>query len=1058
MEWRTRTRESAMFLEKVTRSRPPLSESRTQVLHEIFERQADAHPTAAAVIFDGKETSYRELERHANRIARRLRRSGIARGSLVAVMLPRSPDAYASILGILKAGAAYVPIDTEGPADRVAYLVDDCRASALVTHADLAARLPMLGVRMIRVDADGDDLLVESPERLPPEQTGVGRRDLCYVIYTSGTTGQPKGVMVEHRSACHLVETEREIYGVRADDRVFQGASLSFDLSVEEIWLAFRAGATLVPATNEMVRSGPDLSRFLRESGVTVLSSVPTLLAMLTDDVPALRLLITGGEACPERLVRHWARPGLRMLNTYGPTETTVIATVADMQPGRPVTIGRAIPGYRIHLLDDDLKPVAPGETGQICSGGVGVARGYLRRPELTREKFVPDPFAPVGEKDPRLYLSGDLGRLDGEGNIEFMGRADSQVKLRGFRIELAEIESVLMQADGVRAAACAVREDASGLQRLVAWVVPVNGKIEEARLRPYLREKLPAYMVPRLIEPVPELPLLPSGKLDRDALPTPRRLATARKDGTRRPRTETERRIAAVWEALFESQPVSIDDDFFLDLGGHSLLAARMVSELRRLPGLAHVSVLDVYAKPTIASLAAALDAAERDSPAFPEPGPGSSGSPGSPGSLVAQARGERPGSAARRHFFPGLLQTLGLYFVFAFRCFQWVTPYLVYFLLVAQGRPVLEAAAWAAASAAAVLPAQVLLAIALKWLVLGRVRPGRYALWSGYHLRWWFAQSMIRALPLDYLAGTPLLPLVFRLLGARIGRDVHLQSRHLAAFDLISIGDGSSIEERVTLSGFNLEDGELVVGPIWIGRDCFIGTRSILREDTVPEARAGSVDCGGGRARGGPDGARPRLLHRDALDSPRGHGPRGRCADRGPDARAPRRPDPGPRNLGGFAGATGVGALDRAARPAARAPRVGARGGGERLRSARPADAARHAPLGRAGDRAPHLDRDLRAPALGAGGGAARGGRGCVLPHRGSRGPQVPRPGPRPRRTLPGPRRVLRAEMVRRPAARDESRRRGAPPRDALRGALVPGTRREARPIPGRHVERRV
>src|ERR1051325_11223422 len=523
MEWRTRTRESAMFLEKVTRSRPPLSESRTQVLHEIFERQADAHPTAAAVIFDGKETSYRGVERHANRIARRLRRSALARGSLVAVMLPRSPDAYASILGILKAGAAYVPIDTECPADRVAYLVDDCRASALVTHADLAARLPMLGVRMIRVDADGDDLLVESPERLPPEQTGVGRRDLCYVIYTSGTTGQPKGVMVEHRSACHLVETEREIYGVRADDRVFQGASLSFDLSVEEIWLAFRAGATLVPATNEMVRSGPDLSRFLRESGVTVLSSVPTLLAMLTDDVPALRLLITGGEACPERLVRHWARPGLRMLNTYGPTETTVIATVADMQPGRPVTIGRAIPGYRIHLLDDDLKPVAPGETGPICIGGGGVARGYLRRPELTREKFVPDPFAPVGEKDPRLYLSGDLGRLDGEGNIEFMGRADSQVKLRGFRIELAEIESVLMQADGVRAAACAVREDASGLQRLVAWVVPVNGKIEEARLRPYLREKLPAYMVPRLIEPVPELPLLPSGKLDRDALPTPR-------------------------------------------------------------------------------------------------------------------------------------------------------------------------------------------------------------------------------------------------------------------------------------------------------------------------------------------------------------------------------------------------------------------------------------------------------------------------------------------------------------------------------------------------------
>ena len=317
-----------------------------EVLHVIFETQADQRPEAVAVVFGREQTTYAELESRANRLARHLRGRGVGRRSVVAMMLPRAIEAYSTLLGILKTGAAYVPIDPEYPADRVAYILEDSDAEALVTTLDLASRHRAFGGAVVRVDADRDAIAAESPARLRSEEAGVGGRDLCYVIYTSGSMGRPKGVMIEHRSACHLVRAEGRIFGVRPEDRVYQGSSLSFDLSVEEVWLAFHAGATLVAATPEMAHAGPDLSQLLTECGVTVLSSVPTLLAMLKEDVPTLRLLILGGEACPDRVVARWARPGRRVVNTYGPTETTVIATYTDLSPDKPVTIGRAVPGY----------------------------------------------------------------------------------------------------------------------------------------------------------------------------------------------------------------------------------------------------------------------------------------------------------------------------------------------------------------------------------------------------------------------------------------------------------------------------------------------------------------------------------------------------------------------------------------------------------------------------------------------------------------------------------------------------------------------------------------
>src|SRR2546426_135082 len=812
------------------RIRPPEEAGRFNLLHEFFEAKVDKDPKATAIIVEGRRITYAEIEQRANRLARYLHNHGIGRGSLVAILLSRSLDAYISILGTLKAGAAYLPLDTEYPADRISYVLGDSPAETLLTTAALASHHREFHGRIIAVDVDADAISSETSTRLPTYAVRVGSDDLCYVIYTSGSTGRPKGVLVGHRSVCNLVEAEAEIFRVTSEDRVCQIASLSFDLSVEEIWLAFQAGACLVPATRELTHGGPELSKFLVEHQVTVLSCVPTLLNMLDEEIPTLHLVILGGEVCPENLVTRWARPGRRLVNTYGPTETTVTATYSDLTLGKPVTIGRPLPGYHVRILDETLHPVPEGATGEICIGGIGVARGYVGRPKETLARFIQDPYVQKGEVETRLYRTGDLGRFDAEGNLEFLGRSDSQVKLRGFRIELAETESVLMDEASVLSAACAVREDTPGLKQLVGYVVPRDGaRVDLARLRLHLSDHLPAYMIPALIETVKALPRLPSGKLDRASLPKPTSLSPNRLD-LKLPRNETESRILEAWNTLFHPQPVSVEDDFFLDLGGHSLLAARMVSELRKDPLYSRVSVADAYENPTISTLAAKLD---KSSPSRTV-----SRTETAPDNRLAQA--ETKGSLGA-----GLVQTFLLYFVFGFRALEWMTPYLVFFYLQLSGHSILGSIAWAAASTIIIFPILLLAAIAAKWIIIGHVKAGRFPLWGSYYIRWWFVQALVNSIPLNYLEGTPLLPFVYRLFGAHIGRDVQLATENIAAFDQVTIGDGSCIDDDASLLGYSVKRAQLIIGPIRIGRNCFVGTRSVLSEETEmeDEARLGDL-----------------------------------------------------------------------------------------------------------------------------------------------------------------------------------------------------------------------
>jgi aspartate racemase len=615
-----RTAETASQMEDAERQRIVVEWNNTAAeypshmcVHELVAAQAEKTPGAVAVVQGNRQLTYEELNERSNQLAHYLRKKNLVKDVPVAVCLPRSLELTVALLGIMKAGGACLPLDPDYPEERLAYMLEDSQAPLLLTQPGLLAKLGFAKPEVVHFSSDWK--LLEGCTRANPGNI-ADPESLAYIIYTSGSTGKPRGVMLSHRGLVNHHFAAVRLYDMRPTDRTLQFSSISFDIAVEEIFPTWVAGGTVILRTEEMPLAGGDFLRWAAEQRITVLD-LPTaywheLVRALKESgatLPkTLRLLVVGGEKASASAYLSWLScggDGVRWINTYGPTEASIIVSSYEPDPSQPVPdnlpIGRPIANTRLYILDDNLRPVPVGTPGQLHIGGPGVARGYLRRPELTAEKFIPDPFSQ--QQGARLYRTGDLVRYLPDGNIEFLGRTDFQVKIRGFRVELGEIEAVLEKHPSV-AEAIVVAREVDGEKRLAGYVVPSRPKPSHSELRRFLKNQLPEYMVPGDLVFLESFPLTPNGKVDRRALPLPSVREVSADEDFLAPRDEVETRMVLIWEQVLGKRPISMRDSFF-ELGGHSLSAVRLTQRIEKEFGRKLLLTALVEA-PTVEQLAA--------------------------------------------------------------------------------------------------------------------------------------------------------------------------------------------------------------------------------------------------------------------------------------------------------------------------------------------------------------------------------------------------------------------------------------------------------------------
>jgi amino acid adenylation domain-containing protein len=585
---------------------------RSSCLHELFEEQVALTPEATAVVFEDRQFSYAELNARANRLAHYLLHQGVLPERLIGISMQRSLEMVVGLLGILKTGAAYVPLDPSYPEERLAYMFDNAQLNVLLTQSELATRTGGAG-QIICLDADWSEIEVESDAN---PNVPISADNLAYVIYTSGSTGRPKGAMNTHRAISNRLLWMQEKYQLTPADRVMQKTPFSFDVSVWEFFWPLITGATLVVARPEGHRDSHYLAELIDEQGVTTMHFVPSMLRVFLDEAAihgsrSLRQVMSSGEALTSDLVaRFYQKFDAKLHNLYGPTEAAVDVSYweCETEGNRAVPIGRPISNTQLYVLDPWMEPAAVGVVGELYIGGVAVGRGYWRSADLTAERFVPDPFSEDGGA--RLYRTGDLARYMADGNIEYVGRIDSQVKIRGNRIELGEIETALSQVPGVSEAVVIVREDTPGDPRLVGYLAWETGvETNSVEVREQLRRRLPDYMVPAALVMLERMPLSPNGKVDRKALPPPDIGSQVRETTAYvEPQTELEKTIVQCWSELLNVEKIGLNDDFF-DLGGHSLLAAQFLSRLRDRTRV-EVSLKTFFEASTVAGVATSVDA----------------------------------------------------------------------------------------------------------------------------------------------------------------------------------------------------------------------------------------------------------------------------------------------------------------------------------------------------------------------------------------------------------------------------------------------------------------
>ncbi|MFM1868832.1 MAG: hypothetical protein RL591_2240, partial [Planctomycetota bacterium] len=858
-------------------SAPSLASTPATVL-EIFDRVTERAPDSIALdIPNVAAWSYAELDRSAARVADLVReclQNRPARDAVVAVALSRrDPWLFASLLGVMRAGAAYVAIDPAFPAKQAATILEDAGAIALVADEARAAEIFAQSTSAHRVPCLSPCLspatrTAENPDahaRTNNHRTAVplppAADSLAYVIYTSGTTGNPKGVEIEHRSLFNLVDGDRREFALGPHDRVAQGSSASYDSSVEEMWLAWAVGGTVVVMDDETTRLGPDLLPWLIEQEITVLCPPPTLLRTLACEdpqrtLPKIRLLYVGGEALPPDIADLWSR-GRRLENGYGPTECTVTCLRSTVHSGQEVTIGRAIQGSfaavvdpddpMLRVIDDDARgePIL-GELilGELVVGGASLARGYRGQPDVTRARFIDHPQ--LG----RVYRTGDLVHRDLRGEFHYHGRIDAQVKLRGYRVELGAIEAKLAAHPSVLEAASTVEDANTPRARLVAHVVARAGAVIDAtQLRNALAAELPPYMVPVAIAAIDAIPRSVGGKLDRKRLP--RIIDTPREKRERAfvaPVTATERAVAsALAKALGRGNRaaedgaqneadsfVSIDDDIFDDLGLDSLTIAIAISHLRADEQTRAATVRIAYEHRTARAMARAVDNARARSDSKVAAKNRANAPSACHGTPSESARAHVRGTSRPITFTLAQSAFLGVLLV-ALAQLLWIPTVGVQLehAWLDGGLATIAVALVAGATIVAYTGLAIAVGIAAKWLLIGRYTPMRVRAFSGWHLRHWIVVRLVSLAPWEMLEAVGLAPYALRLLGARIGRNVHIHRGVRltdGGWDLITLEDDATIGQDACLRAVELEAGTIVVGPVTVHRGATLETRAGL------------------------------------------------------------------------------------------------------------------------------------------------------------------------------------------------------------------------------------
>ena len=581
---------------------------RDRCLHHLLSERARCTPASVAIECDGKSLTYAELEVRSNQLAHFLQQQGIVAESLVGLCIDRSLEMVVALLGILKSGAAYVPLDPAYPSDRIKYVLDDARVQVLLSQESLISSLPKTSAKIVCLDAEWKAFQGQNGG---PVMSNVGPHNLAYVIYTSGSTGRPKGVQLEHCSVVNFLYSMRRQPGMTAQDILLAVTTLSFDIAGLEMYLPLLVGGRLVIASREATMDGRLLMQLMATSGTNIMQATPTTWRVLMESGwrgdSNLKALV-GGEALSADLARHLAERCRSVWNMYGPTETTIWSSVYQVEgkDDKLVPIGKPIANTTFYVLDSSREPVAGGSEGELYIGGEGLARGYFERAELTAEKFIPDPFSSL--PDARMYRTGDLARYKPDGNVEFLGRIDHQVKIRGFRIELGEIEAVLEQHSGVHQAVVVAREDTPDDKRLIAYYVPeVPDTLSPANLREHVGKQLPDFMTPSAYVQMVKFPLTPNGKVDRKALPLPSLKDFEEQVEYVAPRNETERKLVLLWEETLGVRPISVTANFF-DLGGRSVMAARLFTKILRTFGK-ELPLSTLFRSATVEQLARELE-----------------------------------------------------------------------------------------------------------------------------------------------------------------------------------------------------------------------------------------------------------------------------------------------------------------------------------------------------------------------------------------------------------------------------------------------------------------